>query len=144
MMTKVPLRVKFLALLLAGVFAVTAATILVVRQKVENQVRAEISDNLRNSVLTFTAFQAEREATLSRSAELLANLPTLKALMTTEDVVTIQDASTETWHLSGGDLLVLAGSAGKVMAVHVVAKEVTPASISARLNRSFQLSSSKQ
>src|SRR6267154_3717475 len=127
MMTKVPLRVKFLALLLTGVLAVTLATILVVRQKVENQVRVEISGDLRNSVLTFTAFQAEREATLSRSAELLANLPTLKALMTTEDVATIQDQSNETWHLSGGDLMVLAGPTGKVMAVNVVAKEVTPA-----------------
>jgi signal transduction histidine kinase len=144
MMTKVPLRVKFLVLLLAGVLAVTVATILVVRQKVENQVRAEISDDLRNSVLTFTAFQTEREATLSRSAELLANLPTLKALMTTEDVATIQDESSETWHLSGGDLMVLAGPSGKVMAVNVVAKEVTPAAISALLNRSFQLSASKQ
>jgi signal transduction histidine kinase len=143
-MTKVPLRVKFLALLLAGVLAVTVATILVVRQKVDNQVRAEISDDLRNYVLTFTAFQAEREATLSRSAALLANLPTLKALMTTEDVATIQDESRETWHLSGGDLLLLAGPSGKVMAVNVAAKEVTPAAIGALLNRSFQLPSSKQ
>src|SRR6266571_1061350 len=143
-MTKVPLRVKFLALLLAGVLAVTVATILVVRQKVENQVRAEISDNLRNSVLTFTAFQAEREATLSRSAELLANLPTLKALMTTEDVATIQDASKETWHFSGGDLLVLVGPAGKVMAVHAAAREVTAAGLDTLLKRSFQLSSARQ
>jgi len=47
MMTKVPLRVKFLVLLLAGVLAVTIATILVVRQRVESQVRAEISGDLR-------------------------------------------------------------------------------------------------
>ncbi len=104
-MTNVPLRVKFLALLLAGVLAVTIATILVV---------------------------------------LLANLPTVKALMTTEDVATIQDASNETWHLSGGDLLVLAGPSGKVMAVHAAAKEVTPATTYALLNRSLHLASSKQ
>ena len=111
-MTKVSLRVKFLAVLLLGVLAVTAATLLVVRRTVDKQIRAELSADLRNSVVTFNIFQTEREMALGRSAELLASLPTVKALMTTEDVQTIQDASKEIWRIGGKDLLVLAAPSG--------------------------------
>src|SRR5579864_4900500 len=99
MLSKVPLRIKFLALLLLGVLAVAVATQLLVHQTVDSQIRAEILGDLRNSVLTFKAFQNERELTLSRSVELLADLPNVKALMTTHDVATIQDASKDTWQL---------------------------------------------
>ena len=113
-MTKVSLRVKFLAVLLLGVLAVTAATLLVVRRTVDKQIRAELSADLRNSVVTFNIFQTEREMALGRSAELLASLPTVKALMTTEDVQTIQDASKEIWRIGGKDLLVLAAPSGRI------------------------------
>ena len=46
--------------------------------------------------------------------ELIANLPNVRALMTTEDAVTIQDASADIYRLSGSDLLVLANRAGTV------------------------------
>jgi hypothetical protein len=47
MISKVPLRIKFLALLLVGVLTVTIATLLVVRQTIERQVRNEITGDLR-------------------------------------------------------------------------------------------------
>ena len=120
-MTRVSLRTKFLAVLLLGVLAVTAATLLVVRRTVDKQIRAELSADLRNSVVTFNIFQTEREMALGRSAELLASLPTVKALMTTEDVQTIQDASNEIWRIGGKNLLVLASPSGRIMAVHATA-----------------------
>src|SRR5215469_4308573 len=138
-MTKVRLQTRFAAPLLAGVLAVTVATLLVVRRAVENQIRAQLSDDLRTSVLTFQAFQTEREATLSHSAELLADLPTVKALMTTDDTATIQDASNETWHLSGSDLLVLGSPDAKIMAVHARAKALEVASVQKELARSIHL-----
>ena len=143
-MAQVPLRIKFLALLLLGVLAVTITTLLVVRHTVVKQIRAEIFADLRNSALTFKTFQSEREVTLSHSAELLADLPTVKALMTTEDVATIQDASNATWHLSGSDLLVLAAPSGKIMAVHASAKEIGPATVQEALIRSIHLPANKQ
>src|ERR1700730_2896264 len=97
MISKVPLRLKFLALLLVGVLTVTIATLLVVRRTIDHQVRSEIVGDLRNSVLTFKTFQQEREITQSHYAELLADLPNIKDLMTTKDVATIQDASQGTW-----------------------------------------------
>src|SRR5215472_15275638 len=136
MATRVPLRFKFLILLLLGVLTVTITTVVIVRQAVDNELRAEIFGDLRGSVLTFRAFQREREVTFSRSAELLADLPTVKALMTTDDVKTIQDASDATWRLSGSDLLALADPAGKIMAIHTKVKEVTLAEIQGAFTRS--------
>lgn len=138
-MTKVRLQTRFLVPLLAGVLAVTVATLLAVRHAVGSQIRAQLSDDLRTSVLTFQAFQSEREATLSHSAELLADLPTVKALMTTDDTATIQDASNGTWHLSGSDLLVLGSPDAKIMAVHARAKTLEVASVQKELARSIHL-----
>lgn len=143
-MTKVRLQTRFLVPLLAGVLAVTVATLLVVRRAVENQIRAELADDLRNSVLTFQAFQTEREATLSHSAELLADEPTVKALMTTEDKATIQDASNGIWHLSGSDLLVLGSPEAKVMAVHANTRAIDAAGVQEALASSAHVPANTQ
>ena len=42
------------------------------------------------------------------SAELMADLPNLRALMTTQHEATIQDASSGLWRLAGSDLFILA------------------------------------
>jgi signal transduction histidine kinase len=138
-MAQVPLRVKFLVLLLLGVVTVTLATLLMVRWTIEEKIRAEIASDLRNSVLTFKTFQRERETTRNHAAELLADLPTVKALMTTADAVTIQDASAATWRFSGSDLLALADPKGKIMAVYGNRQEVTLATTQEALARSIQL-----
>ena len=98
----------------------TSTSLLVVRRSVQGQVRNEIFADLRNSADTFQNFQREREATLARSADLLADLPNLRALMTTQDAATIQDASADLWRLAGSDLFVLADRPGDVVALHTV------------------------
>src|SRR5579864_4679824 len=100
--------------------ALTCTSLLVVRRSVQTQVRNEIFADLRNSADTFQNFQREREATLTRSAELLADLPNLRALMTTQDEATIQDASADLWRLAGSDLFVLADRSGRVVALHTI------------------------
>ncbi len=109
------LRTKFLLSLLAISSSLTAATLLVVSYSVERRVRESLREELRNSVKTYQTFDKQRETTLARSAELLANLPNVRALMTTEDRPTIQDASENIWKLSGSDLLVLANRNGEVV-----------------------------
>ena len=51
-------------------------------------------------------------------AELMADLPSLKALMTSHHAPTIQDGSREMFHLSGGDLFALLDPTGKLMGFH--------------------------
>jgi hypothetical protein len=114
---KIRLRTKFLLSLLAISAGLTAATLFIVSYSVQKRVRANLRDDLRNSVNTYESFERQRDATLARSAELLANLPNVRALMTTPDAPTIQDASADVWRLSGSDLLVMAGRGGNVVAL---------------------------
>src|SRR5271156_82444 len=120
----IPLRTKFLLSMVAVSAALTFTTLVVVRHTVQEEVRLEIQRDLENSVSAFHSFQQQREVTLERSAALLADLPIVRALMTTRDAATIQDASRDLWHLAGSDLLLLADSSGKVMALQATAQEV--------------------
>ena len=119
------LRTKFLLSLALVSSGLTCATLLMVRRSVQVQLRKEIADDLRNSVAVFRNVQQQREVSLTHSAELLANLPSLKALMTTQDAATIQDASADIWRLAPSDLFVLAHPAGKVLAVHTTFPGIT-------------------
>jgi HAMP domain-containing protein len=96
----------------------SCTTLLLVHRSVRAQIRNEISADLSNSIGIFQNFQRDRELTLAHSAELLADLPILRALMTTEHEPTIQDASRDLWRLAGSDLFVLANRSGKVVALH--------------------------
>ena len=144
MLSQVRLRTKVLALLLLGVLAVTLATLLVVRRAVENQIRVDIVDDLRDSVLTFQAFQTQREATLSHAAELLADVPNVRALMTTYDPATIQDQANAIWRLSGSDLLVLGAPNGRAMAVNTEAQGVDRTAVQDALTRSMNVPAGQQ
>ncbi len=123
------LRTKFLLSMLLVSLALTGTTLLVVRRTVQEEARREIQRDLKNSVLTFQGFQRQRQETLARSAGLLADLPTVRALMTTRDPVTIQDASLGTWRLAGSDLFVLADPNAKVMALHASVPGLTPETV---------------
>lgn len=117
-MARVQLRTKFLISMLVISAGLTCTTLLLVQHSVRAQVRKEILSDLRNSTATFQNFQRDRELTLAHSAELVADLPILRALMTTEHEPTIQDASRNLWRLAGSDLFVLADRSGKVVALH--------------------------
>ena len=117
-MRGIRLRTKFLLSLFTVCIAFICATLLIVRRTVQVQIRHQISEDLGNSVSTFQNFENQREAILTRSAELLANLPILKAVMTTRDEVTIQDSSADLWRLAGTDLFALANRSGKIVAYH--------------------------
>jgi signal transduction histidine kinase len=120
-MGKFRLRTKFLfSLILVGV-GLTASTLFVARQTAERQVLLQIHQDLHNSVYTFHNVQRQREQSLTHSAQLLADLPTLKAEMTTSHPATIQDASQDQWNLAGSDLFVLADRTGTIVALHTKA-----------------------
>ena len=107
------LRTKFLLSLLAVSALLTAGTLAVVSNVVRMRVRDNLRTDLRSSVSTFEIFEKQRDDAFTSSAQLLANLPNVKALMTTDER-TIQDASEDTYKHSGADLLVLADRTGHV------------------------------
>ncbi len=124
-MAQLRMQTKFLLSMLLISAGLTATSLLLVRRTVQRQVRKEIFADLHNSVSTFQNFQRERELTLTHSAELLADLPNLRALMTTQHEATIQDASNGLWRLAGGDLFVLADRSGRVVALHAASPGLT-------------------
>jgi signal transduction histidine kinase len=103
----------------------TAASLLIVQRSVENQVRGNLRVDLAISVETFRRVQKERENSLARSAELMADLPVLKALMTSRHPPTIQDASAEMFRLSGGDLFALVDQSNQIVGFHTRSPGIT-------------------
>ncbi len=100
---------------------VTGLVLILIQHRLRAQVIDDFSVDLEHSVVTFQNLQAERFDALNRENALLAELPTLKALMTSGDRLTIQDGAVEFWQLSGEDLFALADSAGNIVAVYTSA-----------------------
>jgi signal transduction histidine kinase len=122
----VPLRrkqgIRTYALLVLGMALVTLiVTILcvsIIRNRWRTQVTEDLSQDLEHSVTAFQDLQAERLEALERENALLAELPTLKALLTTGDDLTIQDGAVEFWRISGTDLFALADARGRIVATY--------------------------
>lgn len=100
------------------IVCVTALSLLLVRQRLQQQLTDVFSQDLRHSVMTFEDLQALRLVALDREDSLLADLPTLKALMTSSDDLTIRDGAVEFWNLSGNDLFALADPNGRIVAAY--------------------------
>jgi len=124
-MSTLRLRTKLQLSLLLISSCLTCATLLIIHHIVKTQVRKEIFEDLQNSVVTFRNVLRQRQIMRARSAGLIADLPNLKALMTSHDPVTIQDASSSIWHLAGSDLFLLADREGQVVALHASAPGFT-------------------
>ncbi len=108
------LLVAAMALIIASA---TFASLLIVRHQLESQVTQGLEADLLHSLTTFENLQFEKMTSLERENALLADLPSLKALMTTSDDRTIQDGAVEFWKVSGDDLFALANREGRIVAV---------------------------
>lgn len=138
MVPSLRLRTRFLLSMLVITAGLTTTSLLLVRRMVEQRVRENIAEGLQNSVQTFQNFQHERESLLTRLADLLADLPITRALMTTHDPVTIQDASQDLWQLASSDLLALADRRGVIVALHTKASGFTRETAQTYLMRMLQ------
>ena len=134
-MGKWRLRTKFFIAMLLTSAGLTAVSLLIVQRTVASHVRRGISTDLANSVETFRNLQTQREQELGRLAELMADLPSLKALMTSGHAPTIQDGSREMFHLAGGDLFGLIDTSGQLMAFHTKAPGISREQAQQLLNR---------
>jgi signal transduction histidine kinase len=143
-MSKWRLRTKFLIAMLLTSAGLTAVSLLIVQHTVASHVRRSLITDLASSVETFRTLQAEREQDLSRLAELMADLPSLKALMTSRHEPTIQDGSREMFHLSGGDLFGLIDPTGKLMGFHTRTPGISHEQAQKMLDRRGSLEQAQQ
>src|SRR5579872_707013 len=118
-MTRLRLQSQLLLSTLLIICALTGAILLIIRYTVRTQIADQVKFSTEASFQEFETVQRQLQLQLSRTASLLAEIPTLKALMTTRDAPTIQDGSIPFWKLVGSDLFLLADARGKVMGLHV-------------------------
>jgi signal transduction histidine kinase len=112
------LRTRFLLSMLLITTGLTTTSLLLVQRSIRSNVRQSIAVNLRNSVAAFQDFRHERETMLTSDVALLADLPITRAIMTSPDPVTIQDASQGISQIAASDLFVLVDRGGRVVAIH--------------------------
>ena len=110
------MRTLLLVSLLGLSFGLTALSLFAIRVTMRGQIHRELTEDLDHSKQTFLNLQRQRREMLERESALLADLPSLKALMTTEDARTIQDGGIDFWRISGADLLQLYDTRGRLVA----------------------------
>ena len=137
-MARLRLRTQLLVATLVIICALLGSLLLIVRHTVRSEIDEGAQESTNESLRAFENVQQERELQLSRTAAMLAELPPLKALMTTEHALTIQDASEPLWKLAGSQLFVLAGTDGHVLGLHGTVPRWTTALAEENLQRSME------
>lgn len=132
------LRSQLLIAALLIILGLTGSLLLFVRHTVDTEIQKSVRDGTEASVRAFESVQRQREDQLSRTAAMLADLPTMKALMPA-DALTIQDASETFWRLAGSDLFVLAKPDRQVVALHTTRPGWSAATVGVDLRRSLDL-----
>jgi signal transduction histidine kinase len=136
-MARLRLRTQLLIATLLIISALTGALLFIVRYTVRSEISKQVRESTATSLRAFQNVQQERELDLSRAVAMLAELPTLKNLMSTEHELTIQDASEPFWQLAGSDLFLLARGDGRVLGFHAKKSGLKPATAQEDLKRSL-------
>jgi len=108
------MRSALMLALLAVSLGPTAVCLLIIRFSVQQEIRKGLDADLGHSLNTFRNMSDQRKQMLEREAALLADLPSLKALMATQDPRTIKDGSAPFWSTSGGDFFALTAASGEM------------------------------
>src|SRR5205807_2658972 len=133
------LRSQLLIAALLIILGLTGSLLLFIRHAVTVEIQKQVRDGTEESVHAFESVQRQRELQLSRTAAMLAELPTLKMLMSTEHAPTIQDGSETFWKLAGSDLFVLAKPGRQVVALHMNKPGWSLDTAEADLKRSYDM-----
>ena|SRR5215469_4248908 len=138
-MTPFRLRSQLFTAALLIILGLAGSVLLTLRYAMKAEIQKEVREGTKESIRAFETVQRERELQLSRTAAMLAELPTLKAQMSTAHAPTIQDASESFWKLAGSDLFVLAKPDGEVLALHMTKPGWSSVSTQRDLKRSIDL-----
>src|SRR5450631_2095690 len=136
-MARLRIRTQLVIATVLIISGLTGSLLLIIHHAIGVEIQNQINDGTQASVRTFESVQRQRELQLSRAAAMLARLPTLEALMTTEDSLTIQDGSAQYWKLAGSDLFVLAEPDRRIVAMHVTDSGWSPEMAHIALERSI-------
>jgi len=121
------LRTKLLVSMLAVVFLLTAAMLLLVQGRMRSHVREDLVSTLRAESAVYNEIEKARHEQARQSALMIADQPSLKALMSTNDRLTVEDGSESILRSSHSDLLILENVSGNLLAFHSASNDL-PAS----------------
>src|SRR5664279_3672125 len=109
------MRTTLLIALFALSIGLSTLGLFIIRIHIQNQIQKQLASDLARSVIWFQQQQRQQLAMLERQASLLANIPSLKALLTTQDDKTIADGSLDFWKLSGSGFFALLRQDGRLI-----------------------------
>lgn len=118
--------------MLAVVFLLTAAVLVLVQARMRNHVREDLASALRSESHVYAEIEKARRDLSKQTAVLIAGQPSLKALMSTNDRPTVEDASEPILETSHADFLVLENPSFEMLAFHSKSDDV-PRSTAKRL-----------
>jgi signal transduction histidine kinase/ActR/RegA family two-component response regulator len=122
--------------MVAVVFFLTAGVLVLVQARMRAHVREDLVSTLRAESSATTQIEAARRAQAQQSAALIADQPILKALMSTNDRLTVEDGSESFLQTSHADLLVLENRNGEMLAFHSRSDDVPASSVKRLLQES--------
>lgn len=108
------MRTTLMVSLLAVSLGLTATCLLTIRLSVSREIQRGLDADINHSLHTFRNIADQRNQMLAREGALLADLPSLKALLATQDRQTIQDGGGDFWTTSGSDFFALSATNGKL------------------------------
>jgi signal transduction histidine kinase len=116
------MRMTLLLSVMSISFGLTALTLVIIHRSLQRQIEQGLDVDLERSIAVFHDLESHRRELLRREAALLADLPSLKALMTVlmssghDNARTVRDQGEVFWRVSGAALFALADSNGQVIA----------------------------
>ena len=137
-MARLRLRTELLIATLVIICALLGSLFVIVRHIVRSEIAQGVQQSTDASLHAFENVQQQRDLELSRTAAMLAELPTLKAQLVTQHAPTIQDASEPFWKLAGSQIFVLSSPDGQVYGFHVSKEGMDVHFAEANLKRSIE------
>jgi len=110
--------------MLAVVFLLTAAVLVLVQARMRSHVRQDLVSTLQAESSVYREIERERREQAQQTAALIADQPSLKALMSTNDRLTVEDGSQSIIQSSHADLLILENASGEMLAFHSKSDDV--------------------
>jgi signal transduction histidine kinase/ActR/RegA family two-component response regulator len=104
--------------MLAVVFLLTAAVLALVQAQMRSHVRQDLLSTLQEQSAVYRGIEQGRREQAQQTASLIADQPSVKALMSTDDRATVQDASELILRTSHADVLILENAGGEMLAFH--------------------------
>jgi signal transduction histidine kinase len=130
------IRQSLFAILLVLVMTMTLLFLFFADFAVSREIERTSLAEMASSRDSFRQLEGQQQDMLLHQTALLSELPSLEALMTTNDQPTIADAGQSFWHTSGSDLLALMRADGSLLAIYSNGPPVAATDCAAALSRS--------